>query len=672
MSVVVGEGLAKYYGAQDVFADVSFQIAHGDHIALVGANGTGKTTLLRIIAGLEAPTAGRVSMAKSVRMGYLSQKAALDSARTVYQEMDAVFADLHAQQEQLHQLEHEMANPEHHEKAMERYGELQQVFELAGGYTYEQEIKRVLLGLGFAEATFDQPLKLLSGGQRTRARLAQLLLLKPDVLLLDEPTNHLDLQATQWLEDYLQQWKGSFVVVAHDRYFLDQVANRVWEMNAGTLEQYSGNYSHYVQLNAERRSRQLEEFETQQDYIARTEDFIRRYKAGQRAREARGRETRLGRLERLQRPAAQKVMKFALSSRVRGGNNVLTIRGLTVGYGQPLIRFPNLLLRRGERAALLGPNGCGKTTFLKSVVGELPPLAGEAKVGVNVQVAYLAQGHENLHEDATILDEILAVKNLPLDQARGFLGRFLFSGDDVFKTIANLSGGERGRVALAVLSLQGANFLLLDEPTNQLDIQSQEMLEQVLDQFDGTILFVSHDRYFIDALATQVWVIVGTPLGGAATAPRVSATAPRVLGGVGGVGGVGGLAGENWQVRAYSGNYSAYLEQAQAEKARSEGTLPARKRGQEHRHVDLELQRAQKLARQREERRAELEATIDQLETRLSTLTQELEQASRDQRIAELYDLGRDYADVQEELQQRLEDWAAVAGTPPRVDGAGE
>jgi ATP-binding cassette subfamily F protein 3 len=313
---------------------------------------------------------------------------------------------------------------------------------------------------------------------------------------------------------------------------------------------------------------------------------------------------------------------------------VLTIRGLTVGYEQPLIHFPNLLLLRGERAALLGPNGCGKTTFLKSIIGEVPPLAGEAKVGANVQMAYLAQGHEGLHEDATILDEILAVKNLPLEQARGFLGRFLFSGDAVFKTIANLSGGERGRVALAMLALQGANFLLLDEPTNQLDIQSQEMLEQVLDRFDGTILFVSHDRYFIDALATQVWVV------------------------------------NDGQVRAYSGNYSAYLEQAQAEKTQAEVTVPVRKRAQERRQVDLDLQRAQKLARQREEKRAELEATIDQLETRLSTITQELEQASRDQRIAELYDLGRDYADVQEELQQRLEEWSAVAGTPPRADEA--
>jgi len=626
MSVIIGEGLAKYFGAQDVFADVSFQVAHGDHVALVGANGTGKTTLLRIIAGLETPTAGRVSMAKSVRLGYLSQKTAFESTRTVYAEMDATFADLHAQQEQLHELERQMAEPEHHEKAMERYGELLQRFELAGGYTYEQEIKRVLLGLGFAEASFDQPLNLLSGGQRTRARLAQLLLQKPDVLLLDEPTNHLDLQATQWLEEYLQQWHGSFIVVAHDRYFLDKVANRVWEMNAGTLEQYSGNYSHYVQLRAERRARQQAEYEAQQEYIERTEDFVRRYKAGQRTREAQGRETRLERLERVERPVGDKVMKFALRSRVRGGNNVLTIRGLTVGYERPLLRFPNLLLQRGERAAVLGPNGCGKTTFLKSILGEVPALSGESRIGANIHVAYLAQGHENLREDASILDEILRVKNLPLEQARGLLGRFLFSGDDVYKRIASLSGGERGRVALAVLALQGANFLLLDEPTNQIDIQSQEMLERVLDKFDGTILFVSHDRYFIDALATQVWVI------------------------------------DAGQVRAYAGNYSAYLQQAQAEQAQAGVALPARKRSQERRQTDPEQRRAEKLAREREQKRAELEATIEQLETRLSTLSQELEQASHNQRIAELYDLGRDYADVQEELQQRLEEWATVAG----------
>jgi len=627
MSIVVAENLAKYYGAQDVFSSISFQIGHGDKVALVGVNGVGKTTLLRIVAGLETATSGRLSMAKGMRIGYLSQRADLQSGYTLYEEMVQVFADLRAQQARLHQLEQEMADPERREKAMERYGELLQLFELAGGYTYEQRIKRVLMGLGFVEADFDQPLALLSGGQRTRAQLAKLLLLNPQLLLLDEPTNYLDLQATQWLEEHLAQWKGSLVVVAHDRYFLDKVANRVWEMSFGALEQYSGNYSHYVEQRAERQRRRQAEYEAQQKHIARTEGFVRRYKAGQRSREARGREKRLQRLARIERPSQHKTMKFKLASKVRGGNDVLATRGLKVGYGQPLFHCPDLLLLRGERTALLGPNGCGKTTFLKTIIGEVPPLAGEAKAGINIQVAYFAQGHENLHQENTVLEEILEVKNLPLEKARGFLGRFLFSGDDVFKPISQLSGGERGRVALAILSLQGANFLLLDEPTNHLDIQSQELLEQILQDFDGTILFVSHDRYFIDALATQVWVV------------------------------------EGGQLRVYEGNYSAYLQQAEVEKAERE-QMPAKKGPM--RGVRLQNQqrkRADKAMRQREARRAELEEEIQRLESALSALTRELELASREQWVDRVYDLGREYEDVQQQLQRRLEEWVGAAET---------
>ena len=624
MSIVVGENLAKYYGAQDVFSGVSFQIHHGDKIALVGVNGVGKTTLLRIIAGLESPTSGRLSMAKTLRIGYLSQRADLQTGRTLYEEMGEVFADLRAQQAQLHQLEQEMADPDRREKAMERYGELLQLFELAGGYTYEQEIKRVLTGLGFVEADFDKPLALLSGGQRTRAQLAQLLLLNPDLLLLDEPINHLDLQATQWLEEYLVQWKGSLVVVAHDRYFLDKVANRVWEMGFGALDQYRGNYSQYVEVRAERQTKRQAEYEAQREHIARTEEFIRRYKAGQRSREARGRQKRLQSLRQLERPQQHKTMRFKLSSKVRGGNNVLVTRGLRIGYDRPLIECPDLLLLRGERAALLGPNGSGKTSFLKTIVGEVPSLAGQVKIGANVQVAYFAQGHEDLREENTVLDEILEVQNLPLEKARGFLGRFLFSGDDVFKPIANLSGGERGRVALAVLALQGANFLLLDEPTNQLDIQSQELLEQVLQDFDGTILFVSHDRYFMDALATQVWVV------------------------------------EDGQLHVYAGNYSAYLEELKSEEAKAEDVPPAKKHKHGQRQAEQERQRAEKTARQLEARRAELEGEIQQLEARLSMLTRELELASRAQWVDRVYDLGQEYADVQEQLQRCLEEWAGA------------
>ncbi len=626
MSIVVAEDLAKSYGAQDVFSDVSFQIGHGDKIALVGANGVGKTTLLRIMAGLEVPTSGRWSMAKTIRTGYLSQLADLQAGGALYQEMVDVFAELRAQQAQLHRLEQEMVDPQRRAKAMERYGELLQRFELAGGYGYERQIRHVLTGLGFVEADFDKPLALLSGGQRTRAQLARLLLSGSHLLLLDEPTNHLDLQATEWLEQYLAQWNGSLVVVAHDRYFLDKVANRVWEMSFGSLEQYRGNYSHYVAVRAQRQAERQDEYEAQQEHIARTEEFVRRYKAGQRSREAKGRQKRLQRLERLERPQQQGALKFKLASKVRGGNNVLVTRGLKVGYDRPLIDCPDLLLLRGQRAALLGPNGCGKTALLKTIMAQVPPLAGEVRIGTNVQPAYFAQGHEHLHEENTVLEEILEVKNLPLQQARGFLGRFLFSGDAVFKPITDLSGGERGRVALAVLALQGANFLLLDEPTNHLDIHSQELLEQVLQDFDGTILFVSHDRYFIDALATQIWAVDDT------------------------------------QLRVYTGNYSAYMEQLREETGRAEIEAPADDQKRSKQRAQREQQAIQK-TRQQEAERSELEDEIQQLETRLGLLSRELELASRAQRVDRVYDLGREYADVQEQLQRRLEEWAGVVQT---------
>ncbi len=626
MSIVVAEDLAKSYGAQDVFSDVSFQIGHGDKIALVGANGVGKTTLLRIMAGLEVPTSGRWSMAKTIRTGYLSQLADLQAGGALYQEMVDVFAELRAQQAQLHRLEQEMVDPQRRAKAMERYGELLQRFELAGGYGYERQIRHVLTGLGFVEADFDKPLALLSGGQRTRAQLARLLLSGSHLLLLDEPTNHLDLQATEWLEQYLAQWNGSLVVVAHDRYFLDKVANRVWEMSFGSLEQYRGNYSHYVAVRAQRQAERQDEYKAQQEHIARTEEFVRRYKAGQRSREAKGRQKRLQRLERLERPQQQGALKFKLASKVRGGNNVLVTRGLKVGYDRPLIDCPDLLLLRGQRAALLGPNGCGKTALLKTIMAQVPPLAGEVRIGTNVQPAYFAQGHEHLHEENTVLEEILEVKNLPLQQARGLLGRFLFSGDAVFKPITDLSGGERGRVALAVLALQGANFLLLDEPTNHLDIHSQELLEQVLQDFDGTILFVSHDRYFIDALATQIWAVDDT------------------------------------QLRVYTGNYSAYMEQLREETARAEIEAPADDQKRSKQRAQREHQAIQK-TRQQEAERSELEDEIQQLETRLGLLSRELELASRAQRVDRVYDLGREYADVQEQLQRRLEEWAGVVQT---------
>jgi len=611
MSIVVAEGLAKSYGAQDVFWDVSFRIARGDRIALVGPNGVGKTTLLKLIAGLEAPTAGRIHRARRLRIGYLPQEAELAGHRTLRQEMLTVFADLRAQEAELRRLEREMADPARRDRALKRYGKLLEEFELAGGYDFEHRIDRVLTGLGFREDEHRYPLAILSGGQKTRALLAKLLLQEPDLLLLDEPTNHLDLAAMEWLEDYLSEWKGSFVVAAHDRYFLDKLVERVWELEFGRLEQYPGNYSRYVQLRAERLERREAEYRAQQEYIAKTEAFIRRYRAGQRAREARGRQKRLAHLQRLERPRRARTMKLSIETNLRGGDLVLTTKDLAVGYRTALFTCPDLCLRRGERAALVGPNGSGKTTFLKTIVGQVRPLRGEVRLGHSVRVGYLAQAHEGLNRDNTILEEILEVRNLPLQRARTFLGRFLFSGDDVFKRVGDLSGGERSRVALARLTLEGANFLLLDEPTNQLDIPSREVLEEVLADFEGTILLVSHDRYLINALATQVWII------------------------------------EDGGLNVYQGDYADYLKRR--EKRERKGRRGATK--------------ARERKREKEEARvAELEEAIAALEARLADLGQELAAASQAQDLDRLRELGSEYERAEGELERLLAEWAEAAG----------
>jgi len=627
MSILTASGLAKSYGAQDVFWDVSLQISRGDKVALIGPNGHGKSTLLQLLAGLDTPTAGRVHRARGLRIGWLPQYPDLPGERTLYDEMLAVFADLQAQQAGLRELEQAMADPARREGALARYGQAQTCFEMAGGYTYESRIRRVLGGLGFREEEHQRPISHLSGGQKTRALLARLLLEEPDLFLLDEPTNYLDLAALEWLEGYLIEWPGSLVVVAHDRYFLDRVVSQVWELAFGRLEEYPGNYSHYVELRAERMARRLAEYQAQQEHIQKTEEFIRRYKAGQRYREARGRQKRLDRLERLERPRERRTMRLSMQAASRSGDLVLATSELEVGYRADdgdlrLCSCPDLDLRRGERAALIGPNGSGKTTLVRTVLGQLPPLAGEVRLGASLRVGYLAQavGDDGLDPERTVLDEILDVENLPLEKARGFLGRFLFSGDEVFKRIGDLSGGERMRVALARLTLTRPNFLVLDEPTTHLDIASQEVLQGVLSEFDGTILFVSHDRYLIEALATQVWAIEGESL------------------------------------HVHRGKYSEYI----VERAGRE-ELEERERSREREEKKRDEERSEKRERERRARRlAELEDAIAGLENRLAALAGDLTAASAAQDVARLTELGNEYAQVEGELRRLVAEWEAL------------
>ena len=519
MPIVSVIQIGKSFGAERVFAGVSFQIDEQDRIGLVGPNGAGKSTLLNLLAGREEPDEGTIAINRNLRIGYLTQHPDFHPRNTLREEMLTVFAEVQAWERALNELALQLEatstadNHAAHEELLQRYDELQARFEHAGGYTYEHRVSQVLDGLGFTREQQESPVMNLSGGQQTRAALGKLLLQEPDLLLLDEPTNHLDLAALEWLETYLSDWKHAMVVVAHDRYFLDKIVSRTIEMAFGRIEEYPGNYTRYLHLREERMERRLREYEAQQEHIARTEEFIRRYKAGQRSREARGRQKLLNRLERVERPQEFPEMHFEFSPVIDSGQLVLSTQKLTVGYANPgsepavLVHVADLELLRGDRVGLLGPNGSGKTTLLRTIIGELPPTGGHVYPGHNVRIGYYSQTHSGLNAQRTIVDEVRQVSALSEEGARSFLGRFLFTGDDAFKPIGALSGGERSRVALALLTLQGSNFLVLDEPTNHLDLQSRQFLEEVLGEFEGTLLFVSHDRYLIDSLATKIWVI---------------------------------------------------------------------------------------------------------------------------------------------------------------------
>jgi ATP-binding cassette subfamily F protein 3 len=628
MSVLTASNLAKSYGPQDVFEGVSLEIPQGAKIALVGPNGSGKTTLLYLLAGLEQPTAGVVHRAKGLRVAYLPQRADFRGVGTLWETMLEVFADLRAQAAELRRLEAAMADPATREDALERYGKAQEAFELAGGYTYERRIRLVLSGLGFDEDDFQRPVAQLSGGQKTRALLARLLLEKPDLLLLDEPTNHLDLAGVEWLEGYLKAWDGAVVIVAHDRALLDAVVDRVWELAWGQLEPYRGNYSAYVVQKAERMALRRTEYERQQQFIDRTEEFIRRHMAGQRTRQAQGRQKRLERMERAERPREYRPLSLDLGKTLRSGDLVLGLYDLAVGYDSspPLFTVDEFELRRGQRVALLGPNGSGKTTLLRTLLGKVAPLAGRVRVGASVQMGYFAQGHTDLDPEKTVLETILDVEEMAAGEARSLLGRYRFSGDDVFKRVGDLSGGEQARVALAALTLQGANVLILDEPTNHLDIPSQEVLQEAFSEFDGTLLIVTHDRYLIRQLATHIWAI------------------------------------EDGRLWAFKEGYEVY--QAWQEQRRQERRV---QRAVSRERTEREIEREARKAALREEarrsrRQAELEETIRALEARRAQLESQLAAASEQQQVERVGRLGAEHNQVEAELNELLMEWEDVVG----------
>ncbi len=625
MSLLQANDLTKSYGAQDVLTGVSLAIPRQARISLIGPNGVGKSTLLHLLAGIEKPDSGTIQVARGVEIGYLPQESAsaikASSAETIRDLCLGAFEELRQRERRLRELEQAMGDSDHVNEAMMQYGTLQESFELAGGYTYEVRMQQVLGGLGFMPQEFDFPLARLSGGERTRALLARLLLDDPDLLILDEPTNHLDLEAIEWLEAWMRDFPGAAVIVSHDRYFLDRVIDQVWELHPEGLTSYHGDYSAYVHQRAERMALLEARYQAQQEHIRKEQNYIQRNIAGQNTRQAQGRRKRLERMlrdEAIKLPDSFRTAQIRFSEAKRSGDLVLQTSELAIGYpdsDQALFHVPDLTLLRGECVALIGPNGAGKTTFLRTLLGDLEPYRGQVTLGASLQLGYFEQAHAGLQPGHTLLEEVLATdETLLISEARNLLGRFAFSGDDVQKTVAVLSGGEMGRLALLKLVLQGANLLLLDEPSNHLDIPSQETLQAALEAFNGTILLVTHDRYLIRALASQVWVI--SPDEGTLTAHR------------------GGFS-EFEKARRQSQNDQARETRPTVER---KDARPARKAG-----MDLE----------------KLESSISGLEAEMAEMSRAIELAAGD--VEEVLRLGERYAALEQTLEEQLGQWDQAA-----------
>ncbi len=683
MALLTASNVGQSFGDFDVFSGVTVSIPKGGKIGLVGPNGIGKTTLLLIMAGKQQPSSGSVHIARGTRVGYLSQESSeafVGHENSVFEEMLTVFDPLRATEARLREMEAQMASDrEHSDELMDAYSHLQIEYELAGGYEYETRIRQVLSGLGFQSDAWSQPLSQLSGGQKTRALLARLLLEAPDLLILDEPTNHLDVEAVQWLEGTLSTWPGAVLVVSHDRYFLDRFADTIWEMSRQGMETFRGNYSAYLQQRQDRWERRQREYDALQERIAKEMDFIRRNIAGQRTQMAWGKLSRLSReveairvgglgaigdleskgwsqvaaeldlrrpastlaelqeaINALPAPTRPPVVNVRLRSAYRSGNLILRASDLVVGYpGRPLFSVDALELWRQEIAALIGPNGTGKTTFLRTLLGQIEPLEGEIQLGASLKVGYFAQTQESLDPNQTVLDEFLRHKAMPISEARNILARYLFRGDDVYSKVGSLSGGQRARLALAILVLQEANFLLLDEPTNHLDIPSQEVLQAALEAFDGTVLLVSHDRYLVDRLASQVWELKP---------------------------GDGRL-----RLEVFPGPYQEYLAARSAPAQPVAVAAPVEQLAAANGGPRL----SKNEQRRRAEALAAVEAEVAATEARASELAEAMQAAATAQDFTRLQQLNAEYEAAEARVVALLEQWEALAHEPGdhRTDG---
>lgn len=630
MIILSAQHIAKSFGVNAVLRDVSLTVQQGDRIGLVGVNGCGKSTLMRILAGLDAQDGGEISLVRGLRVGYLAQQNMVTSGETVWNELQKVYEQVFAMEEKLRELEDEMAHAhtdvQRFAQLSADYDRLTQRFEEADGYSWKSMVSGVLNGLGFKPAQYDQCVDSLSGGEQTRLCLARLLLQKPDLLLLDEPTNHLDMETLQWLENYLAAYKGSVLVISHDRYFLDHVCTGIVEILMGSSEQYNGNYTRYIAQRQERFESRMRAYEIQQKEIERQQAIIARYRMFNREKSIRAAESRekaLDRMEKLEKPVDERAIRFSFEARRRTGEDVLQLTEISKSFGEKhLFHDLTLRVRAGDRVALIGPNGVGKSTLIKIIVGEEQPDNGFIRYGSNVDIGYYDQHQSTLHADKTVLDEIWdRFPQMEQSNVRGALGMFLFTGDDVFKPIHTLSGGEKGRVALTALMLRKDNLLLLDEPTNHLDMDSREVLEDALADFGGTIITVSHDRYFINRIANRI--IEMQPDG----------------------------------VTEYIGNYDDYIERknrpvaVEAEAGKTKTELEKEKRReklsrQALRQLKIRAQEAEKAVSVKEAEIAELEAQMAD-----PSLYSDAQKSA---------DVQRAYQNAQQALQTLYEQWEAA------------
>ena len=630
MIILSAQHIAKSFGVNAVLRDVSLTVQQGDRIGLVGVNGCGKSTLMRILAGLDAQDGGEISLVRGLRVGYLAQQNMVTSGETVWDELQKVYEQVFAMEKKLRELEDEMAHAHTDAQRFAQlsadYDRLTQRFEEADGYSWKSMVSGVLNGLGFKPAQYDQCVDSLSGGEQTRLCLARLLLQKPDLLLLDEPTNHLDMETLQWLENYLAAYKGSVLVISHDRYFLDHVCTGIVEILMGASEQYNGNYTRYIAQRQERFESRMRAYEIQQKEIERQQAIIARYRMFNREKSIRAAESRekaLDRMEKLEKPVDERAIRFSFEARRRTGEDVLQLTEISKSFGEKhLFHDLTLRVRAGDRVALIGPNGVGKSTLIKIIVGEEQPDTGFIRYGSNVDIGYYDQHQSTLHADKTVLDEIWdRFPQMEQSNVRGALGMFLFTGDDVFKPIHTLSGGEKGRVALTALMLRKDNLLLLDEPTNPLDMDSREVLEDALADFGGTIITVSHDRYFINRIANRI--IEMQPDG----------------------------------VTEYIGNYDDYIERknrpvaVEAEAGKTKTELEKEKRReklsrQALRQLKIRAQEAEKAVGVKEAEIAELEAQMAD-----PSLYSDAQKSA---------DVQRAYQNAQQALQTLYEQWEAA------------